>query len=474
MEAPILFWFRRDLRLMDNPALLTASQQGRVLPIFIFDDDGCAGDSAMGAASRCWLHHSLAELNRSLGGKLQLFVGEATDVINGLIEQLSIEQIYWNRCYEPWQVERDRKLKAALIEKGLTVQTFNGALLWEPWTVFKKDKTPYKVFTPFFKRGCMAADAPRRPLAAPDALDLCDKQCEPAVTLADLKLLPDHHWGKALCEQWEIGEAAAQRRLAYFFENLYGRYAKGRDFPSEAVNSRLAAHFHFGELSPNQAWYRAVDQDIDPREDDYCIELGWREFSYSLLFYNNQLQSRNLQEKFDRFPWEFDDAHFSAWKRGLTGYPIVDAGMRELYQTGTMHNRVRMIVGSFLVKNLLIHWTHGERWFWDTLFDADCASNSAGWQWVAGTGADAAPYFRIFNPITQGEKFDKQGHYTRKYVPELSKLPDKYLFSPWTAPQSVLSDAGVTLGLTYPRPVVELKRSRNRALHAYELIKGGL
>lgn len=462
----VIHWFRQDLRLSDNPALHSAAQQGEVLPIYILDDEN-ADEHRMGGASRWWLHHSLTSLNDSLEGNLQIYQGKADEILPKLVKEYKIEAVYWNRCYEPWRIARDKRIKDALEVK---VHSFNGSLLWEPWDVLKADGTPYRVFTPYYRNGCLQAEAPREPLKAPDGLKFAqDKNNK--TTLDSLSLLPKIDWHDQLVPHWEISENAAQDRLYSFLEEGIENYKEGRNFPAKHHVSRLSPYLHFGEISPNQVWHVANARHDGPNVKHFCSELGWREFSYSLLYHFPELARKNLQSKFDAFPWREDKQALERWQRGQTGYPIVDAGMRELWQTGYMHNRVRMIVGSFLVKNLLLHWHHGEAWFWDCLVDADLANNSASWQWIAGCGADAAPYFRIFNPITQGQKFDPDGEYTRHYVPELKALPQKYLFSPWEAPQQVLKEAGITLGEDYPTPIVEVKPSRERALEAFQSIK---
>ena len=473
MSAPLsICWFRQDLRLADNPALVAAAAHGRILPVFILDDDS-AGADRMGAASRWWLHHSLVDLNAALGGKLHVARGDARDVLPALAAQAGAVAVFWNRAYEPWRIARDTDVKARLSAAGVTAASSNGALLWEPWEVQKGDGTPYKVFTPFYRRGCLAAPPPREPLPRP-ALDLVqDIFAGPASSVDDLRLLPDEGRAAMLAPHWQVGEIGAMTRLQDFVADGLAGYKDGRNLPAKPHVSRLSPHFHWGELSVNQAWY-AVRAAIDVPEDDvdnFCAELGWREFSHSLLYFNPDLKRRNLQAKFDAFDWHEDHKMLRAWQSGLTGVPFVDAAMRELWQTGYMHNRMRMVTGSFLVKNLRLHWHHGEAWFWDCLVDADHASNSASWQWIAGCGADAAPYFRVFNPVTQGEKFDKDGAYTRRFIPELAQLPDKYLFAPWTAPQAVLDGAGVRLGETYPRPIVDLKQSREAALAAFARLR---
>lgn len=462
--STIIHWFRQDLRLADNPALAAAAGAGRVLPVYILDESN-AGRYALGGASRWWLHRSLESLSASLHGKLAVFRGDPEPILRELAVRHQASAVTWNRCYEPWRIQRDRVIKSRLNSEGLDVHTFNGALLWEPWETLKADGTPYRVFSPFFHRGCNKAHPPREPGPAPAPLELLTTDHQ---GLDSLALLPEIPWHEQMERHWNPGEEGAARRLDEFLKEGLSNYKEGRNFPAGNNVSRLSPHLHFGEISPNRAWYAARESHEGKDVAHFLSELGWREFSNSLLYHNPDLPERNLQDKFDHFPWVEDDDALRCWQRGRTGYPIVDAGMRELWQTGYMHNRVRMIVGSFLVKNLLLHWHHGERWFWDTLVDADLANNSASWQWIAGCGADAAPYFRIFNPVTQGQKFDPAGEYTRRFIPELAGLPDKFLFNPWDAPADVLKRAGVVLGETYPEPLVGLKPSRERALEAFK------
>lgn len=469
MSEPIqIVWFRQDLRLNDNPALVAAAQKGKILPIYILDDDN-AGDAKMGAASRVWLYHSLTKLSQACRHKLRFYQGDAKKIILDLVQRYNVAQVHWSRCYEPWRRKRDNAIAEALKQQGVMVKSHSGSLLWEPEEVLKSDGTPYRVFTPFYRNICQQSPPPRQPLTTPELRIY--GQDEDGIELEALGLLPEVAWDKPMMRNWQVGEESAWQRLQDFLANGLKDYKSGRNFPAQNNVSRLSPHLHFGEVSPNQVWYAAKAQGENSNSEHFCSELAWREFSYSLLYYNPDLNHKNLQEKFDKFPWADDEKKIHAWQRGLTGYPIVDAGMRELWQTGYMHNRVRMIVGSFLVKNLLCHWHHGERWFWDCLVDADHANNSASWQWVAGCGADAAPYFRIFNPITQGEKFDAEGEYTRHYVPELKDLPKKYLYCPWQAPAAVLEQAGVKLGVNYPEPIVDLRSSREKALQAYGSLK---
>lgn len=453
--APVIMWFRQDLRLADNPALHAAAATGApVIPVYILDDDN-AGPWAMGAASRVWLHHSLAALDESLGGGLILKKGDARKILPEMVKKSGASGVYWNRCYEPWRITRDKEIKETLENP----HSFKGTVLYEPWEIKKGDGTPYKVFTPFYKAGLAYGDIPA-PLPAPQF----KTGPAPTLELDDLELLPRHpRWDVDMMLGWTPGENGAHEQLADFLDGSVGHYKTGRDFPAKPYVSRLSPHLHYGEISPRQIWHSA-----GPDAEAFTRQLFWREFSISLLYFNTDLPHNPLNKKFTEFPWLGTKDALHAWQRGQTGYPIVDAGMRELWATGTMHNRVRMVVASFLIKDLLIHWEEGEKWFWDTLFDADLANNSASWQWVAGCGADAAPYFRIFNPVTQGTKFDPEGVYVRQWVPELAKMPDKFLHAPWEAPDDVLKKAGVTLGQSYPRPMVDHSHARDRALAFYK------
>lgn len=462
-------WFRQDLRVNDNLALLAAAKSDFVLPIYILDNKN-SGKYKFGEASNFWLHYSLKSLNKTLDQKLSIYQGNPLDIIKNIIKNFNIDSVYWNRCYEKWQIDRDIKIKKYLINNNIKVETFNGTLLWEPWTIKKSDGTPYKVFTPFYRKGCLQADSPRKPILNNIKKIEYIFDNKNSKKIEDLNLLPNITWHKKILKYWQIGEKGALKVFSDFIENKINNYKDGRDIPSLESVSRLSPYLRFGEISVNQIWYGIKQVGDNINIDHFCSELGWREFSYSQLFYNPELAIKNLQKKFDNFPWKNSKKLLIAWQQGLTGIPMVDAGMRELWETGYMHNRVRMIVGSFLVKNLRLHWHHGERWFWDTLVDADLANNSASWQWVAGCGADAAPYFRIFNPVTQGQKFDSKGLYIRKYVPEIKNLPDKYICNPWEAPNNILEKSGVKLGEDYPFPIVDLKKSRQEALDAFKSI----
>ena len=470
-----IYWFRQDLRLNDNPALTASVKNGTIIPIYILDNDN-SKDHKMGEASRLWLHYSLIELNKQLESKLIVVQGNPEDILFDICSKETVTNIFWNRVYEPWGIDRDKKIKENLSKENIEINSFNGSLLWEPWDALKDDGTPYRVFTPFFRRGCMNATAPRRPIPKPEKINYHEIKNFKSYEISDLNLLPTREWKDDLLTNWDVGEKGAQSRLDEFVENELNGYKEGRNFPINKNVSRLSPYLHWGEISPNTVWYKVKDREENgignsKDNDHFLSEIGWREFSNSLLFHFPKLPRENLQKKFDKFPWRYDKEKLIAWKKGKTGYPIVDAGMRELWSTGYMHNRLRMVVGSFLVKNLLLHWHEGEKWFWNCLLDADLANNSASWQWIAGCGADAAPYFRIFNPITQGLKFDPEGTYIRKFIPEISELPNKYIFNPWEAPKEILEKANIRLGKNYPNPLVDLKSSREEALSAFSELK---
>jgi deoxyribodipyrimidine photo-lyase len=471
MLASIL-WFRQDLRIHNNPALLAAVERGEILPIYILDSDNADNHMVEGAA-KIWLHHSLISLNQSLSGNLQFFKGDPQRIISTLIDQYDITSVFWNRCYEPWQVKRDSRMKDVLEARGIQAKSYNASMLWEPWEVLKKDGTPYQVFTPFYKNGCLRAVPPRQTIDPPKCFSFLSASVKTGVD--DLNLLEGASWQAKLQEHCHAGEAAALASMEIFFQERLRGYVEYRDYPAQANTSHLSIALHFGEISPHRIWYAVKDYcqqhlELTDSAEQFLRQLIWREFCYSLMFHFPSLPHSNWRAKFDDFPWEFDQNVLSAWQQGKTGYPLIDAGMRELWQTGFMHNRVRMIVGSFLVKNCLHDWRHGAAWFWQCLFDADLANNTQGWQWVAGCGFDAAPFFRIFNPVTQAKKFDPEGEYIRRYVPEIAQLPLRYLFCPWEAPKEILRSSGVILGEDYPAPIVNLKQSRQRALAAYAMI----
>jgi deoxyribodipyrimidine photo-lyase len=473
-----IVWFRRDLRLIDNPALHAACQQARrVVALYVHapDEDGEWRD---GAASRWWLHHSLARLDQSLrerGGELTLRRGGSLETLLAVARETGAGSVYWNRLYEPARVACDRLIKTALREAGLECESFNAALLHEPWEVRTGQGDPYRVFTPFWRSCASRLETLPKPLPAPGSIPVPSPPA--SIALDELGLLPAVRWDSGLAEAWRPGEAGALERLESFADEALGSYPEGRDRPDRHGTSRLSPHLHFGEVGPRQclaAARNAVARHpaVQSAADGFVRQLGWREFAHHLLHHFPHTATAPLDRRFDAFPWEPNERWLEAWQRGRTGYPIVDAGMRELWQTGWMHNRVRMIAASVLTKNLRQPWLHGAQWFWDTLVDADLANNTLGWQWTAGCGADAAPYFRIFNPMLQTERFDPQRAYLRRWLPELRRLPDRWIHRPWEAPPAVLDEAGVVLGRDYPRPVVDFRDSREAALAAYGSIKG--
>jgi deoxyribodipyrimidine photo-lyase len=474
-----LVWFRRDLRLADNPALTAAAAAGEpVIPVYIFAP-GEESAWGPGGASRWWLHQSLSRLGeglRAIGSSLCIRASDdSLATLTQLARECGARRVVWNRLYEPAAIERDRRIKKALREAGLETQSHNGALLHEPWTIQTKTGGPFQVFTAFW-RACKSLEDPIEPVPAPAVLR-APASWPDTHTLESLELLPKLPWAAGIESAWTPGSDAAHRHLGRFLEDGFDHYANRRDRPAVHGTSRLSPHLHFGEIGPREIWHAtrrsavARGRDSSWRDSQFLTEIGWREFAHHLLFHFPETPEQPLRAKYTRFPWRSDDDSLRAWQRGATGYPIVDAGMRELWTTGWMHNRVRMIVGSFLVKDLLLPWTEGARWFWDTLVDADLASNTLGWQWVAGCGADAAPFFRIFNPTTQGTKFDPTGDYVRRWVPEIAGLPDEWLHCPWEAPSQVLDAAGVTLGRTYPHPLVDHGVARQAALEALDQIK---
>jgi deoxyribodipyrimidine photo-lyase len=481
MTAPTLLWFRQDLRLADHPALQAAiARGGPIVPVFLWAP-GEEGAWAPGGASRWWLHESLGRLDAALRDRGTALVLRRTEdslaALRELIAQTGATAVYWNRRYEPAAIARDRVIKEQLRATGVEAHSFNAALLAEPWDVRNRSGRPFQVYTPFWKSLLATLDPPRS-VAAPARID-APRVAPRSDTLADLGLLPPIRWFETMATQWNPGESGAARRLDSFIDIALACYADDRDRPDRTGTSRLSPHLHFGEISPRQVWHALADaaaaRGLDTaswRSGKFIAEVGWREFAHHLLFHFPHTPLEPLRGEFTKFQWADSPAHLAAWQHGRTGIPLVDAGMRELWAHGWMHNRVRMIAASFLVKNLRLPWQHGARWFWDTLVDADLASNTLGWQWSAGCGADAAPYFRVFNPVTQGRKFDPDGHYVRRWIPELAALEGQQIHAPWECDAATLHRAGVVLGTTYPRPIVDLKDSRMAALAAFAQLRG--
>lgn len=462
-----IIWFRNDLRLSDNSALIKACQHQNVVPLYIYDEDAAR---KIGAAKQLWLHHALENLAdnlREVGSELILRNGTEKSVLESVITETDAKAVYWNRRYEPQAIEKDIALKSDIKDRGLMVESFKGHLLHEPTQLTTKAGTPFKVFTPFW-RTLDATIEVQVPYPAPKTVPQLPQKLESA-TLDSLGLLPTRpDWSGTIVEKFTPGESTAQTILHDYLDNDVSKYKDQRDFPALDATSKLSPYLTFGEISPRQIWH--ASENISGAQP-FRRQLAWRDFSYHLLFHNPGLDQVNFNRAFDAFQWDKNDELLAIWQKGKTGYPIVDAGMRELWQTGYMHNRVRMIVASFLTKHLLIDWREGEKWFWDTLVDADPANNTAGWQWVAGSGADASPYYRIFNPIIQGKKFDADGEYVKKYIPELKDLDPKYIHAPWETPEAVLKSISLEFGRDYPKPIVEHSFARNRALEAYGQMK---
>ncbi len=474
-----IVWFRQDLRIRDNPALYYAAKQGHsIVPVYIWSPKE-EGNWPVGGAGKVWLHYSLESIQEELRKKkTQLVIrkGSALSVIKELVQESEADSVYWNKRYEPSSRERDNALQAKLNKLGIEVKSFNGSLIYEPWEIETKSGNCFKVFTPFWEAFKLMPEADK-PLPLPSKIP-SPSHWPQSMDLQDLKLLPKKDWAGGIRETWEFGEQGGRNQLTRFIKEPVKSYSKNRNYPACSGTSKLSPYLHFGEISPRQIWHELREFEISEGKKilseeiwAFLRELGWREFSYHLLYHFPQTAEKPLRREFASFPWKVDNKLLRAWQKGLTGYPIVDAGMRELWTTGWMHNRVRMVAASFLVKDLLLPWQKGAEWFWDTLVDADLANNTMGWQWSAGCGADAAPFFRIFNPVLQGEKFDPNGDYVRKWIPELTNLPNKWIHKPWEASQDVLNKAEIQLGEDYPLPVVDHREARQQALDAFQKIK---
>ena len=478
-----IVWLRQDLRLQDNPALRAALERGGpVIPVFILDD-AVAGEWQTGGAARWWLHHSLESLDETLrerGSRLILAHGDSEGELQRIIRQTDAGAVYWNRRYDLPGLADDGWIESVLEQAGIEVRTFNGSLLHEPDTIANKQGGPFQVFTPYW-RHCLTL-AVESPVALGAKRIESPRRWPHSLAREELELLPRLGWAAEFPAHWQPGETGAWKRMRHFAKRAMEDYDGGRNRMAEDGTSRLSPHLHFGEISPRQVWaeVKRVGESsgvFPPNKGAgvFLNEIGWREFAHHLLYHFPHTPELPLREEFSRFQWRSDPkgAMLRAWQKGLTGYPIVDAAMRQLWVTGWMHNRARMIVASFLVKHLRLPWQLGATWFWDTLVDADLANNTLGWQWSAGCGADAAPYFRIFAPVLQGQKFDPQGDYVRRWVPELARLPAKYVHAPWTAPAEVLAKAGVTLGENYPQPIVDHATARSEALAAFKELRRG-
>jgi deoxyribodipyrimidine photo-lyase len=466
-----IVWFRRDLRLADNPALAAARAAGhRILPVFIHAPDEEAPWQP-GAASNWWLHHALVDLSARLDGRLLVRRGPSLDTLRELVRASGAVAVYWNRLYEPALIVRDTEVKQGLRADGITGSSHNAALLFEPWELATRQGDPYRVFTPFWKRLLEFGLPDPEPDTAAELSLAGAGEIERlgGLSPAELDLLPGVRWDDGLAAAWQPTRAAAEARLDQFVTHGLADYAEARDRPGHDGVSRLSPWLHFGQLGPRELV--AAARRSGPAASAFLRELGWREFAHHLLYHFPDTPEAPLDPRFGSFPWIDDRPALQAWQRGNTGIPLIDAGMRELWQTGWMHNRVRMVVASLLTKNMLQPWQSGARWFWDTLVDADLANNTLGWQWTAGCGADAAPYFRVFNPVLQGERFDPDGRYVASWVPELAALAPRWIHRPWDAPASVLDAAGLARESRYRRPSIDLKATRERALAAWSQIR---
>jgi len=474
MQSPIVYWFRQDLRLKDNATLTAAANTDKPIICVYILDQSQNNHWHNGGASLWWLHHSLTQLAVSLNllnVKLILRNGCVIDELNNIVQETGAQSLYFTRHYEPYNIQLESQVNQYFANR-IEVKRFRGYLLYEPEQIHTSKGEPYKIFTPFY-RSCLKISTPSSPLPEPKYLITYKKKIA-SDRLSDWKLRPKiPNWAQGFNDYWIPGEINAHKNLNYFINHSGNKYSVLRNRPDVTGTSRLSPHLHFGEISPRQIWTAIKNSQkiFESSGESYLRQLIWRDFAYHLLAHWPDFPEKPFRKEFSEFPWKKDAKSLRAWQQGNTGYPIVDAGMRELWGTGWMHNRVRMICASFLIKDLLIPWQQGEKWFWDTLVDADLASNAVSWQWVAGSGTDASPYFRVFNPVLQGKKYDPLGDYIREWIPELKLMPKKYIHSPWLAPEEILTTAKVTLGKNYPHPIVDHRAARERALAAYKKLK---
>ena len=466
-----IHWFRQDLRLSHNPSLIALSKKvDKIIPIYIVDPN-----QRIGSVSKWWLEQSLKNLSDKIekkNGKINIFKGNPFDIISSLTSDKNIQYFYWNRLYDPYSIKRDKQIKSFLKSEDVDCETFNGYLLNEPWEIKNKSGSFFKVFTPYW-RHCNDITRNRKLNKQIQNIKFYNSNLKNSKKIQDLNLTNKNlKWTDKIHKNWSPGENHAQLQLQEFINTKATNYSIGRDRPDQNLTSKLSPYLHFGEISPMEIYSQvSLSKKINSQNKiKFLSEIGWRDFSYNLLYHYPDMIKKPIQSKFNKFPWLKDNKNLKKWQKGYTGIPIVDAGMRQLYGTGWMHNRVRMIVGSFLTKNLLLHWKLGEEWFFDTLVDADIGSNVAGWQWISGCGADASPYFRIFNPILQGQKFDPNGEYVKKYVPELQNVTKKFIHNPWEMPEENQINSECKIGKDYPSPIVDLKETRNRALSAFKTI----
>lgn len=469
MTKTAIIWFRQDLRINDNPAFAYALENfDSILGLYIHDKK----PRESGGASKWFLHYTLENFSNSLKNshKVDLIFkkGDSEKILEKVINEVNPDGVFWNRIYEPENIKRDKKIKETIKKAEIDVKSFNGSLLVEPWQIKNGSGEYYKVFTSFYKKA-ISDHKPREIIENSKKQSKSLRTNITSLKLEELNLLPQKpDWSKKMLDYWNFGEEAAAENLDEFLNGKVSDYKNNRDIPSIEGTSKLSPYLHFGVISPHQIFHKAENL---KNSEKFISEIYWREFSYNLMFNFEKMDQENFRPEFDNFPWQNNKEFLHKWQSGNTGYPIVDAGMRELWETGWMHNRVRMIVGSFLTKHLLTHWKAGEKWFWDTLVDASPANNTASWQWIAGCGADAAPYFRIFNPVKQGEKFDPDGDYVKRWVPELYELPKEFIHKPWEADENILEAANLELGNDYPYPIVNHSMAREAALKAYQKMK---